>query len=275
MAKLEDKADDGAEELQGSAERSLRRLSTILGGVKFDAKEEQVAVEQREVVPRVSSWPHRPILLCDNNEGGPLSLGTPFDFETDLFKGKMLVRLQGVPSDDPAADAKYFDGRQRRFQAIVQGRFKREIRVSELMTGHVFARPLKNLPPKWLVAVAERMIMQLAPSMQVQLRQKNPQALSILAATSQVRMRSSEERSDKLRRRVNCMSTYVADTSVRNVATPNSAIVFNIINTSSFATRFARRRRFGLTSPARSRASAPETLQRRRPALAASSQRAA
>lgn len=54
------------------------------------------------------------------------------------------------------------------------------------MTGHVFARPLKNLPPKWLLAVAERMIRRLAPSMEVHLRRrKNPQALSILAATSQ------------------------------------------------------------------------------------------
>lgn len=131
MAKLEDKAADGGAELlaQGTAERSLRHLSTIL----FDAEEEQESVDQREVVPSVSSWPHRPIFLCDDKDGAPpLSLGTPFEIESDLFKGKMLVRLKGVPSDDPVADQKYFSGRQRRFQAIVQGRFKREVRVSEV-----------------------------------------------------------------------------------------------------------------------------------------------
>ncbi|GMH82836.1 hypothetical protein TrST_g8968 [Triparma strigata] len=173
---------------EGSAERgedflvakAMRRKVTGI----FKAAE--APIEQREVVPAVETWPHRPIFICDDRSGS-LPLGVPFEFETELFKGKCLIRIRGVKSDDEESDAKYFEGRQRRFQAIVQGQFKEEIPLTDLLTGHAFARPLKNLPPKWLLGVAERLIKRLAPSTVVELRKKaNPRAFSLLGATSQV-----------------------------------------------------------------------------------------
>ena len=59
-------------------------------------------------------------------------IGIPFKIETDLFVGKALLRVKGLAnSDDPEGD-KYFSGRCRTYQHVIQGRFKEEIPVSDL-----------------------------------------------------------------------------------------------------------------------------------------------
>ena len=52
-------------------------------------------------------------------------------------------------------------------------------------------------------------------------------------------MRVCEERSDELRERVYGILVSKVDTFIRSVATLTSVVVSNIINTSSFPTRFA------------------------------------
>ena len=120
MAKLEDTGGE-EEDFEGISEKAVRRLTEAVT-LREVSEGDEDPIRQREVVPRLSAWPHRPALLCDDKDGGPLSVGTPFEFESELFKGTMLVRLKGVQSDDPRKDRMYFNGRQRRFQAIVQGR---------------------------------------------------------------------------------------------------------------------------------------------------------
>ena len=59
-------------------------------------------------------------------------IGIPFKIETDLFVGKMLLRVKGLPnSNDPNGDD-YFKGRCRTYQHVIQGRFKEEISFSDL-----------------------------------------------------------------------------------------------------------------------------------------------
>jgi len=59
-------------------------------------------------------------------------IGIPFDIETDLFVGKMLLRVKGLPnSNDPNGD-EYFKGRCRTYQHVIQGRFKEEISFTDL-----------------------------------------------------------------------------------------------------------------------------------------------
>jgi len=59
-------------------------------------------------------------------------IGIPFEIETDLFVGKMLLRVKGLPnSNDPNGDD-YFKGRCRTYQHVIQGRFKEEISFSDL-----------------------------------------------------------------------------------------------------------------------------------------------
>jgi len=107
-------------------------------------------------LPDVDTWRHRPILICANTTvtpnlapdygAGPIPLGVPFKFSSDLFEGTCLIRLKGSKSDDQDGDQNYFSGRKRIFQSVVQGCFKEEVPVSDVMTGHEFTRPLKNLP---------------------------------------------------------------------------------------------------------------------------------
>lgn len=59
-------------------------------------------------------------------------IGIPFKVETDLFVGKMLLRVKGLAnSNDPNGD-EYFNGRCRTYQHVIQGRFKEEISFSDL-----------------------------------------------------------------------------------------------------------------------------------------------
>ena len=109
-------------------------------------------------LPDVAEWPHRPLLVCANTPVsphfkvadygfGPCPLGRPFRFESDLFEGVCLIRVQNSNSDDIDGDVSYFKGRKRIFQSVVQGRFKQAMPVSDVMTGHDFTRKLSNLPP--------------------------------------------------------------------------------------------------------------------------------
>jgi len=140
---------------------------------------------QRSAIPPPAEWPHRPLCLVDNVDGPPLPIGREIAIDSEMFSGKLLLRVAGAPCDDPADSAKYFLGRRRRFQVIIQGRFKERVPVSDVLTGQVFERGVK-LRPKWLIRAAEALISKLAPSTSFELNRKvNARALSILAATSQ------------------------------------------------------------------------------------------
>lgn len=148
-------------------------------------------------LPLKAEWPHFPVLVCANSDAqpdlnipmhgrGPVPLGKPFKFSSDLFEGTCLIRLRDVPTDDAECDAGYFLGRRRKFQAIVQGRFKEALNVRDVLTGHEFVRPLKGLPPPWVLSAGVNLIKRLAPGANIVLHEEQPRALAILAATSQV-----------------------------------------------------------------------------------------
>lgn len=161
-------------------------------------REQHLKIKMREAsdIPPPSNWAHRPVFLCVNTGAcpeltvpkygaGSCPLGVPFHFSSDLFEGICLVRLRDVPSDDPDGDSAYFDGRRRKFQGIVQGRFKEELKVSDVLTGHEFVRPLKRLPPAWILRTSTSLIRKLAPGAEIDLDVRQPKAMSLLAATSQ------------------------------------------------------------------------------------------
>ena len=70
--------------------------------------------------------------LMDFSNSSKYPIGIPFEIETDLFVGKMLLRVKGLAnSNDPNGD-EYFKGRCRTYQHVIQGRFKEEISFSDL-----------------------------------------------------------------------------------------------------------------------------------------------
>ena len=78
----------------------------------------------------------------------------PFEIDSELFKGKMVVYLRGL---DNAPDD-IFAGKARTIQLAIQGKFKRECAMDEVVIGQVFARALHNLPSKWLLALCVRVV---------------------------------------------------------------------------------------------------------------------
>jgi len=176
------------------SERILRKSSKRLGIVR-----EASTVLSREAcsLPEVETWSHSPLLICVNT---PVSmslkvphygqdscpLGKPFKFSSDLFEGTCLIRIKDSNSDNVERDSEYFSGRKRIFQSVVQGRFKEDgLRVSDVLTGHEFARPLKNLPHPWILKTASNFIERVAPGSSVVVHTDQPYVKAILAGTSQ------------------------------------------------------------------------------------------
>jgi len=111
------------------------------------------------------------------------------DFESDLFIGTVLMRIKKVPKPESASrcdtNDNYFMGRKRTFQAIVQGRFKRDdVPMSECITGQTFEKPASHLPPGFILKPTLNLFRVLAPQLQVQFGEK-PVFVSPLAATAQ------------------------------------------------------------------------------------------
>jgi len=99
-----------------------------------------------KVVPRDASalYPAAPmapdpISLCVNI--------APYDFENRLFKGSLMVRLRNLDN----TPQEYFQGRNRRMQVCLQGRFKRRTRFDKVFSGQEFSKPLAWLPSRTVV----------------------------------------------------------------------------------------------------------------------------
>jgi len=98
-------------------------------------------------LPDTSTWTHRPIFIqptgdtkCPGHDGKKsLPIGVPIDFESDLFKGKILFRFRDGPSDDQNRCDAYFQGTNYNIkrQVIFQGKFKSAIKWSEGLYDHV------------------------------------------------------------------------------------------------------------------------------------------
>mmetsp|Transcript_19410 Transcript_19410/g.29183 ORF Transcript_19410/g.29183 Transcript_19410/m.29183 type:complete len:308 (+) Transcript_19410:25-948(+) len=140
--------------------------------------------------PPAKSFSKRPVLLRpvgDTNVPGlsTVPLGIPFKFESSAFKGKMLVRFRNAKSDNPSVCKAYFGGRKRCVQVVVQGQFKCEKRVSDVFTGLEYARPLKKLPPFFLMSFVNGFVKRIAPAIELDLASEKPKFLAPLASACQ------------------------------------------------------------------------------------------
>ena len=137
--------------------------------------------------PRVGCCEKCAILPINNgNEEKGESL--VIDFETDLFEGSLLLRLRHsegttpLPYDDNKG---YFQGMNRRYQALIRGRFKENIPLTELVTGMQFKRPCGKLPPKWILRGGLKVLSFFAPQLHAKFEGDRPYSLTPLGSTPQ------------------------------------------------------------------------------------------
>ena len=168
--------------------KSLRRLSI---------NNSMVFAREAYSLPDAEEWPHRPLFVCLNipvcsnhkvpTYGlGSCPIGVPFKFESALFIGTCLIRLKGSNSDDPEGDEEYFTGRKRIFQSVIQGQFKEKVNAADLLTGHEFTRPLKNLPHPWVLKTATNFIGKVSPGANIMVHTEQPYVEALLTGSSQV-----------------------------------------------------------------------------------------
>jgi len=138
-------------------------------------------------------WPHKPVFVQAGNNmkvlgvsnDQPVPLGIPFEIESNIFKGKVLLRFRNALSDDPDAHSEYFKGGKRLMQTVVQGRFKRPIKMSDLYVGSVFPQPLAGAPPPTLSKIMSAVIGKIAPGLIMDLSSDSPRVIALLGGTAQ------------------------------------------------------------------------------------------
>lgn len=161
----------------------------------IDYESDRISMRGAYSLPDVKTWQHRPLMVCVNSSASSslvvpdhgleaCPLGEPFDFSSEMFEGQCLIRLKDSNSDNPEGDEEYFSGRKRIFQSVIQGRFKEEVSVSDVMTGHEFARPLKNLPHSLIVKAASSLAGKIAPGVKICVHDKQPFLEATLGGTS-------------------------------------------------------------------------------------------
>ncbi|KAL9186316.1 hypothetical protein ACHAXT_005554 [Thalassiosira profunda] len=181
--------------------KSIKSMTGVSGRALMRSKRagERPLVFMRDAysLPDAKTWVHRPLMICANAAPCPdlkvpdygldaCPLGVPFQFSSDLFEGTCLIRLKGSNSDNPEGDAEYFNGRKRIFQSVVQGRFKEEVPVSDVTTGHEFTRPLKNLPHPFILRTATAFIGKVSPGANIVVHTDQPFVEVTLCASSQI-----------------------------------------------------------------------------------------
>lgn len=146
------------------------------------------------------SWPHRPLfikaepvecggtLTVDGKDDAdyPCPIGKAFEFESELFKGKCLVRIRDLEtSTNSNTDKEYFNRRKRNHQVVVQGQFKKEVRANDIVHGAEYKYPMKMAPPAWMEALMTKLFSKLSPGLQMKLSGKHPFVLVNLPSSVQ------------------------------------------------------------------------------------------
>ena len=147
-------------------------------------------------------WPNNPVMIrisdsampSGSSESKRLELSKPIhihkpgnpevseiEFESDLFIGKMYIIIEGLP-DSPHS---YFRRKLRKFQSVIQGKFKKRTQFSNVYTGQVLEERVTQLPAKWIVRSALKLFSNLQPAIKVNLNGDKPYLLSPLASAAQ------------------------------------------------------------------------------------------
>lgn len=142
-----------------------------------------------------NEWPNGPAYLCahpevrtkDYEPGEALPLGAPVHFESDLFKGSVFLRLRPNETnpDDKAAHTAYFHKKKRLWQVVVQGQFKEEIDLSDLLLGDFYEKPMVGIPKGSIMKVYQKFMEAISPGIVMDMISDKPKILTPFGANTQ------------------------------------------------------------------------------------------
>ena len=150
--------------LQASAISLQRTASRLINMQRKSTRPEDRAGPPPCVDP--ASWPDSPCALRftpadsqaitqeDQLPDSMVRAQVPFEIDSDIFKGRMIVYLRGLENTPP----EIFEGKARTIQLAIQGKFKRPISMNDCVIGQCLSRPLQNLPSRWLLALCARVV---------------------------------------------------------------------------------------------------------------------
>lgn len=144
-------------------------------------------------LPDKRRWRSRPIFLqsaestrvfgISPNESLPI--GVPIEFESSLFKGRILIRLRNAPTGLSLCSESSGATKQPLGQFIVQGRFKKPVPMSDVFYGDVYERPLKPAPPPSVARIIKAAMSRLVPGVIVDFVSEQTKILVNYAACAQ------------------------------------------------------------------------------------------
>lgn len=110
-----------------------------------------------------------------------INCASGWTFRSSIFEGRARFRCAGLPTSDPH----YFSKRRRRFEFCVQGRFLRNVRIMDVVTGQEFEKPLKNIPLRPVVDMGINAVRRLSPGLIADVTGPHPSFVSPLAQVAQ------------------------------------------------------------------------------------------
>jgi hypothetical protein len=142
-------------------------------------------------LPDSNTWRHRPIYLATgrntqhsyqtSSTSSSLPLGEPIPFETDLFKGKLLLRVQNIHNNVSKDHTEYFQGKKRLKHIVIQGQFKQPLKISDVWFGDVYEKPQRI--PKFVARIILPFFQKLSPGIIMDLwSEKNHKVLALMAS---------------------------------------------------------------------------------------------
>jgi len=184
-------------------------------------------------------------ILPVNNGCEPPGKSLVVDFESALFVGTLLMRVKDAPpiqkqqqsskaTTPSQKNESYFDGKKRKFQVVIKGRFKREgISMADCVTGQAFDRAAGKLPARMLVNTFIKFVSTLAPQMEAELDGTKPRFLTPLVATAHTVLVQDYQHKEEHEEAANAV------TAAKDNATTNSSAAFqqqdNLVNFSIYA----------------------------------------
>lgn len=158
----------------------------------MEKNKEDEKSETLEKVPQIYKSVYKPVYVCPSrgtscptlSRQESLPVGSPFEFETETFKGKALIRFAHGLCDESEKRDKYFATQKKETshniqrQFVVQGRFKKAYPTDKVLFGAMFDKPL-NVPfsprmLKFLQGVFEKF----APGIRLELGEKRHSVLA-------------------------------------------------------------------------------------------------